>query len=280
MGQPKAPQVTQTNQTKLGPEQSQIFDLAMPSIQSYAASTPQLFTGSGIAGFNPLEQQAQQGYVQTAAPQAGQLATQAAGTQANLMNPDFMLNPNQYVHAAADATTEKTTANLMENILPQIRSGSQVSSGQYSGGGTRQGVAEGLAIGKTSSSISDSLADMYLKNYSQGLNTMAGQVNANQGVMQQQLFPHDILSAVGGQQRSLEQATLDEQIRKFYAEQDLDLSKGQQLLNLISGMPGGVGTSTATGALPKTNPLVQGLGMASTASGLFGGGGLNMAGMK
>lgn len=280
MGAPKQPsQITQTNEQKLGPEQKKVFELAMPSIESYAASSPQIFGGTGIAGFDPSEVSAQQQYLTQAAPQANQLAGQAVATQQQLLSPEFMLNPNQYVHAAADATTNRVTQNLNENILPQVRSGAISSGGQYTGGSTRQGVAEGLAIGKTNENLGDSLAQMYLANYQNGMQGMSNAVNNNPGVMGQLLFSPDIEAAVGGQKRAAEQAALDEEIRKFYATQDLDLNKSQQLLNLISGMPGGVGTSTVTGAQPQSNNMMQMLGMGMSGLSMLGGAG-PMAMMK
>lgn len=269
--------ITQTNKTELGPEQKKVFEMAMPSIESYSGSTPQIYGGSGIAQFNPLETQAQEAYVNTAAPTAAGLAAKSANAQSQMLDPEFMLNPNQYVHAAADSVTNKVTHNLNENILPGVRSGSTVAGGQYSGGSTRQGVAEGLAIDRTNQGLSDSLAEMYLKNYQGGMQTMAQQTNANQGVMGQQAYAPDMLAAVGGQKRALEQASLDEQIAKFYSQQDLELSKAQNLMALIGQMPGAVGTSTVSGAQPGQNPLMMGMGLMSSLGGMMGGGGGGLA---
>ena len=272
--------MTQTSKVELGPEQKQVFDLAFPKIQEYAASNPSIFSGSGVAGFDPLEQVAQAGYVTQAAPNIAALSNQQAQTHSQMLNPDFMLNPNQYVSAAADAVTSKGTQNLMENILPQVRTGSTVAGGQYSGGATRQGVMEGKAIGDTTGNISNALADMYLKNYQTGLAGMSQAVNQTPQVNQQQLMPWDVLGAVGGQSRALEQAKLDEEIRKFYSQQDLPLLQSQQLLSLISGMPGGTGTTTVQGAAAQSNPLMQFGGLGLSLLGMMGGGGpLGMMGM-
>jgi len=78
-------------------------------------------------------------------------------------------------------------------------------------------------------------------------------VNANPGVQSQQLFQGGVESAIGGQQRAIEQARLDEEIRKFYALQDADGQKAAQLLALIQGMPGATTTSNATGSVAKPN---------------------------
>lgn len=264
MGAPKQPStVTQTNKIELSPEQKEIFGLAMPKIREYASSTPQLFAGSGIAGFNPTQLAGQQAALD-AADEAGGLAGQAGATQAQLLDPEFMLNPNQYLLPAANAVTRMTTENLMENILPGIRSGATATGGQYSGGSTRQGIAEGRAIQGSSREISDSLAKMFLQNYQTGLSGLRAAVDSNAGVMRQSLFPASIMQAVGGQQQGMEQAQLDELIQRFYTQQDLPLLQSQQIMNLVQGMPGSTGVSTVQGAQPKTSGLQQAVGLGMT----------------
>jgi hypothetical protein len=208
---------------------------------------------------------------------AGQstLPGQAADAQKFLLDPNNMLRPNQYVQAAADATTGQVTRNLTESVLPTIRTGATQAGGMYSGGASRQGIAEGLAVGRTNEALSDALAKMHLANYTAGLGAMGDAIARNPSVLNQQLFPAGVYSAVGGQQRALQQAQLDEQIKNFYATQDLDLSKAQQLINLVGGMPGGTGVSTATGAVPKPNPAMQALGIGMQLAGL----GMGMPGM-
>lgn len=270
MGQPRSPQVTQTSQVKLGPQQQQVFDQAFPSITSYAQQTPKLFPGTGIAGFNPWELFGQGQVTGTAAPQAQALAAQAAGTQSQLLDPNFMLHPNQYVMDAADAMTRKVTDNLFQTILPRIRTVSTQASGPYAYN-TKEGIATGQAIGQTNQGLSDALANMLLANYTQGLGGLSQAIAHNPSVIQSQMMPAGMYAAVGGQERALEQAQLDERIRQFYAQQDLPLSRAQQLLSLMQGIPGGQGVSTVTGAMPQTNPILQGLGFGMQALGLMGG---------
>jgi hypothetical protein len=269
--------MTQTNTTKLSPEQQQIFDLALPHIQNYASSTPSIYSGTGIAGFDPREIAAQGMFTNVADTTGTSLAGAAANAQGQLMDPDFMLNPNQYVEAAATGTTNQVTKNLLENIIPNIRSGASAAGGQYSGGSTREGVATGKAIGDTNQGLSNSLANMYLANYQGGLKEMGNAIGRNQDVMTQQLFPGQVYSAVGAQARGLEQAKLDEEIRKFYAAQDLDLTQAQQTMGLMAGMPGGTGVSTVTGVAPQSNPLMQVLGLGATGLGYGLGGPLGGA---
>lgn len=264
MGAPKQPStITQTNKVELSPEQKEIFGLALPKIRQYASSTPELYPGSGIAGFNPT-QLAGQSAALDAASSAGNLSGQAGATQAQLLDPEFMLNPNQYLDRAAEGVTRHTTENLMENILPGIRSGATSAGGQYSGGSTRQGIAEGRAIQGSSREISDSLAKMFLQNYQTGLSGLQSAVQGNSDVMRQQLFPASIMQMIGGQQQGMEQAQLDEMLQRFYTQQDLPLLQSQQIMGLVQGMPGATGVSTVQGAQPKTSGLQQAIGLGMT----------------
>lgn len=266
MGGKQPSTVTQTNEIKLSPEQQEVFGMALPKIKEYAASNPQLFSGSGIVGFNDLETQGQEGMI-NAANAAGANAGKANAAQGMMLDPEQMLNPNQYVDRAAEGVTRGVTKNLMETILPGIRSSATSAGGQYSGGSTRQGIAEGRAIEGTNKELADSVAKMYLSNYQQGLGVMQNAVGMNGKVMQEQLFPSQVLQAVGGQKRGMEQAKLDEEIQKFYTQQDLPLLQSQQIMGLLSGMPGGQGVSTVTPATPKTDPMQQAIGLGLTLAG-------------
>lgn len=275
MGPSQPSTVTQTNQVKLGPQQQKVFDLALPSIESYAASTPQLFPGSAVAGFDPMQLQAQQSALTAA---NSPLVGAGAGAQAQMLDPDFMLKPNQYVHNAANAVTSQVTQNLMENILPGIRSNAIAEGGPYSGGATREGITAGKAISGTNQGLSNALADMYFKNYSTGLAGMSEAIGRNPQVLQAGLFPAQVQGAVGTQNQNMQQALLNEAVGKFYGTQNLDYNKAASLLGMIGMMPGATGTSTVTGAQPQANPLMQGLGLGMTALSLLGGGPLGLMG--
>lgn len=263
----KAPTTTQTAKTQLSPEQSQIFGLAFPYAQQYASKPIEQYAGSGIVGLKPDELAAQQ-QVRSQLPGLQANAGQVLGTQTQLLDPGFMLDVanNPYLQNAAGALTQQVNQNLLENQLPGIRTGSTVAGGQYSGGATRQGVAEGQAIGRTNQGLSNSIADMMFQGYNRGLTGLGQAVGQNPSVQTQQLFPASVQSAVGQQDRALEQAALDENIRKFYTSQALPFIQAQELMGLVSGMPGGQTVGQTTGSVPGVNPLVGALGGISTGA--------------
>lgn len=254
-------QVSQTTQTKLGPEQEELFRLAFPSLRQWAQTPLRQFSGSGIAGFTPDELQAQGLYRDAAGGTLTDLARRAAATNQQLMDPDFMLGDNVHLQNMRKNISDVTTQDFLERVLPSVRTGNIQAGGMYSGGATKAGQAEGLATARTGEGLSRQLSELMFNAYSRGLSGMGEAINRNPSVMAQQLMPGDVLAAVGGQNRALEQAKLDEQIRNFYTGQMLPFMQSSELIRLLSAMPGASTTSTATGALPQANPLMQLFGL-------------------
>lgn len=270
----------QSTTVKLGPEQQKIFGLAFPYAQEYAKSAPSLYGGTGIVDYSAPEQQAQQQQLGLAGGLSG-MAGGAADANALLMNPAFMLDPasNPYFRNMQDVITRGMTENLTQNILPQIRNTATTAGGMYSGGSTRQGIAEGGAVSGTAGSIADALTRMYAGAYESGLGRLGDAIGRNQQVMAQQLFGPELLRSVGMQQREMQQAQLDEGIRRFYAEQQLPFVRAQELIGLINAMPGATtvtkGTATpaaASGAASTLGGAATGFAYGGPVGGLIGGG--------
>lgn len=262
MGSKPANKVTQTNKVELSPEQKQIYDIAFPYAKEYAQSDVQLYPGSGIAGFNELETLGQQLALQGGA--AGQaLGNTALNTNQFLLDP-ALLSPdsNPYLKASGTAAADELTRQLTQSILPSIRNSATAAGGVYSGGSTREGVAQGLAVDATTRNIGDTLAKMYSDAYQGGLSTLGSALKTAPITQAGSLFGAQIASGVGAQQRSMEQAILDEALQRFYTEQSLPLMRAQELIGLTTSMPGGTGVSTVQAATPKVNPWMQAAGTA------------------
>lgn len=259
---------TQETTVKLSPQQQELMDLAMPGVKQYASTPLQQYGGSTIAGFTPNEQAAQDAYTSGAAPTGGALAASAAGAQSKLLDPSFMLDVgnNEYLKNAMKVNADAVTRNLTESALPAIASGATMAGGMYSGGSSREGIAQGQAIGRASKAISDSNATMMMDAYNRGLTGMQTAIQQNPNVQAQQLFAPDVLSSVGGQQRAMDQAQLDETVKKFYTGQYLPFMQSQDLINMVSGIPGATTSSTATGSTPKPNMISAGLGGAASGA--------------
>lgn len=268
MAQKTPATTTQTNKIELSPEQKQMFDIALPYAKEYASKPLQQFSGTGIAELSPEEKAAQTAYLGTAAPVGEGLAAQAAGAQSKLLDPNFMLDVgnNQYLKNAMDANAGIVSRQLTEQALPAVAQGATMAGGMYSGGSSREGIAQGQAIGRASTAISDSNARMMLDAYNSGLGGLQQAIQANPNVQAQQLFAPDVMATVGAQNRAVEQAKLDEEIRRFYTGQALPFVQAQELMGLISGMPGGTAVGQVTGSTPTPSPFMAGMGGAASGA--------------
>lgn len=263
----KPPTVTQTNSVQYSPEQQALLAQAMPFIQQYGnQGLPQLPTNT-IANFNPNEVAAQSGAINAATGQGNALGTAAAGAQQFMLSPDI-LNPNTNPYLAMHGNNIATTMNqnFTDTVLPALRSGASMTSGPYAGGNTKSGIAEGLASSRNSQAIGNSVTDLYNRAYGQGLGAMTSAVQNNPSAQQGLLFGANVQGQVGGQQRAMEQAKLDEANRLQLLQHQLPFLQAQDLLSLMQGMPGATGVSTTTGATPSTGGVKGALGGAATGT--------------
>lgn len=254
MGSKSPPQQTQTSQVQLSPEQQKLFQLALPYANQYASQPLQNYGGQTIAGFNPTELAAQNLYKSNASPVGMELGELAAGSQKFMLSTD-QLNPesNPYLSATADQITGKISDRLTQNILPNIRAEGVQAGGMYSGGSSRQHMAENLAGVGAVREMGDALNNLYGSAYTAGLGNISRAIGQNPSAQAQQLFGADVLGAVGGQERAMEQAGLDEALKRWGLEQQLPYMRASEILGLLSGMPGATATTTMTGAAPKGN---------------------------
>lgn len=99
---------------------------------------------------------------------------------------------------------------------------------------------------------------------------MRSAVDANPGVLGQQLFGSDVLGSVGGQEQAQKQTELDAARNKWTLEQSLPYLRASEILGLLGGIPGGTGTSTVSGATPPPVSPMKGIiggGMSGAAIG-------------
>lgn len=249
----------QQSTVKLGKEQKEIFNYAMPYIRDFASSGITLPSGSGIAGWDPLQLQAQESAIGAAL--GGQTALAGKGLGAAQFMLGDVLNPesNSYLKKYMTGATEQITDNFLRNVLPHIRT-EAITTGNFRGSG--HDIAEGLAAGEAAKAVGNTQAQIANAAYGQGLNAMQSTLAQLPSTMGAMLAPTSTLAAVGDTRQGMSQAVLDEMRERFMQEQTLPLSIGAQLLQLIQGMPGA--TTVSSGTAPQASPLMQigGLGMA------------------
>lgn len=240
-----APQITNVTQSTKPPEfqlpfLKRVFGEAE---EQFDAPGPLAFPGQQVVGFTPEEQQAQTSLLDFAGGQ-GQQAVDASLAALNFgLGPVLDPASNPALAAAAEGATRPIFRALTEKALPAIRGGA-IQAGQL--GGTRQGIAEGLAVGRTSEAALDATSKLFSENFQSGLDLFGKSLALAPQTLQLGTFESNVLGAVGGQDRALEQAIRDEEVNRFIFEQNQPSNKLAQFANLVSGNFGAEGSSITT----------------------------------
>lgn len=284
-----------TTTQELSPEQRALIAPIIPIAKNYLANPPKMYPGSGIVGFNPLQQQAQSMTVNAAnsmLPVTSKIPGQIGGMQDqyskllgqnNFLTSGAVLRPesNPALQGAIQAASRSTLDQFNNQILPGLQ-GDAVQAGGL--GGTRQGIASGLAADKATQTLGDISSQMANQNYQAGLSAMTQgfgnasqllggqqQLTGNTGAMLSQgLLPAQLKESVGAQQQALQQAQLSEKVQKFVNSQMIPFSAAQDVAAMAFGMPGGTTNSTST---QPGNPMMgmqMGMGALSMLPALAG----------
>ncbi len=186
---------------QLAPEQRQLLEFVLPEAGRFARNPPNLYPGSQIAGFNPLEEQAQQQALQMAggalpgiagsainannalqgqvleqsiAGQRGLLAGQglALPAQQFLLSGD-VLNPanNPGLGAAIQGAIQPIRREYEQTVLPGISRQSNLVGDL---GGSRQQIAEGIASQAYLDAVGNTVGNLQNEAYQAGLGAMVG----------------------------------------------------------------------------------------------------------
>jgi len=278
-------QSTTTTTQELSPEQRALIEPVIPIAKNYLKNPPKQYKGSAIAGFDPLQKEAQQMTMSAAdqmLPITGQTGNnylkglagydQLRQQQQFLTSGDVLrVDSNPYLQGAIEAASRPTIQQFQQQILPGIQNES-INSGAY--GGTRQGIASGIAGQAATQSLADIASKMSNENYQAGLGAMVqGQQNANQtlagrsdllqnqsNILQQSLLPAQLKESVGAQQQMMKQQLLSEKVQKFVNGQMIPFSVAQDVAQMAFGMPGG--TTKSVSDQPGNPMMGMQMGMA------------------
>jgi hypothetical protein len=254
---------TQSTTYQLSPEQRQLLNLAMPGVTQFASSVPQRYPGTAIAGFDPSQVAGQEGALGSAPVQTN-LGRAGAGTTMDWLQPGALdIRNNPGLQGNIEAATRPITRALTESALPAIRDSAE-RSGNF--GGSRQGIAEGLATGRAGEAIGDTTSKIVSDAYSQNLNAQMKALGLLPQTQGAQTTGDLTTSAVGDTRQALAQALLGEKVGGYNYDQLAPFLQSKEIMSLLSGLPGGTATSTAS--VPQKNPLTQALGGAATGASL------------
>lgn len=257
--------VTQTTKVELSPEQRQLYDLAMPSLQQWAANPPQLPDFSSVADFDPAQTAGQNlalGSVGDVASTVG-----SAGEANRFLTSGAVLSPesNPYLKSSIDAATRPIYEGLTEKALPAIRGTGIQAGGGYSGS-TRQGIAEGIASREASRAAGDTAAKMASTNYQTGLDALVKGLALAPSTATSATLPGQITSGVGDVRQAQLQRLIDEMSGRWSYQQNLPLMVGQELIGTAGAIPAAGATTTASG--PQQNKALSALGGAASGAAL------------
>ena len=255
--------VSQTTTQELSPEQRQLMSLAMPGVTNYAATVPQRYQGSTIAGFDPSQVAGQEGALDSAGVQTD-LARQGAGTSSYWTNPNALdITNNPGLQGNIDAATRPITQALTEGTLPAIRDSAE-KSGNF--GSSRQGIAEGLASGRASQAIGDATSKIVSSAYDTNVNAQLKALGLLPSTEAAQTTGDLTTSNVGDVRQSMAQSLLGQDVSNFNYDQLAPFLQSKDIMSLLTGLPGG--STTTTGTAPATNPLTSALGGAAAGASL------------
>jgi len=246
----------------MSPEQRQLYGYADPFIKQFAANPPKLYPGSGVAGFDPTQELAQQ-LALTGAEQQANLVGSGAGASDFLLGDVLYPESNPALQSTINAATRPIYENLTENVLPAVRSGAE-TSGQF--GGSKEQIAEGIASREAGRSAGDVASKIATEGYGKGLDAMTKALGLLPATAQSINLPASTVGAVGDVRQNMSQQQLTEQVQRWLYEQNLPLEMAQSIVSMISGIPGG--TTTATGTPPQASGLQKGLGGAASGAAL------------
>lgn len=253
-------QPTQTTTSTPSPQAQEIMNLALPGVRQFAANVPQRYGSSTVAPFDP-NQVAGQNLALGAAGTQGALAGSGAGAESGLLTDIWNPAHNPNLQGAIDASVRPITQNLTQTELPAIRQ-EAVQTGNF--GGSRQGIAEGLASGRASQAIGDTSAKLAQNEYETNINAQLKALGLLPTIQGAQTQPAQTTSAVGDVRQALSQAQLGENVNNFNYDQLAPFLQSKELLSLVQGLPGG--TTTSTGNVPQTSPVMSSLGGAASGA--------------
>jgi len=254
---------TQSTTYQLSPEQRKLYDLAMPNITEFAATTPQRYRGSAIAGFDPSQVAGQEGALASAGTQTD-LARGGAATTAGWLSPQALdVNNNPTIQGSINRATRPIMEQLTEVALPAIRDSAE-RTGNF--GSSRQGIAEGLASGRASSAVGDATSRIVSDAYNQNVDAQMKALGLLPQTTGVQTAGNLTTSAVGDVRQALDQARLGENVSNFNWDQIAPYLQSKDIIGLAGGLQGGTNVSTAS--MPQKNPLTGALGGAASGASL------------
>lgn len=260
-------ETTTTTKIEYTPEQKAGIAAAFPTLMQYMQNPPKMTGPSTVLPFNPLQQQAQAGAVNTA---MGPLMNFSSG----MMDASNWLNfgalspdTNPWLKGTAEAAMRPITENLTQSALPNIRS-QAYGDGWF--GGTGQQNAEAQAVNLASRNMADTTGKIYSDAFQGGMDRMVKNLALAPQTASLGMYPWQVLEGVGGQQYARDTAYGEDMFNRDMFNQQSGYLASKDVLATLMGL--GTGTSsTTTMPSPGIGGMISGgLGGMATMGGLSG----------
>ena len=218
----------------------EVFGEARDLFRAQKDNPLQLF--GGVEGFNPLEQEGQQGVVNFARGGATDIANQAAGGLDFALNQALDPASNSFLTSNIQSSTDDILQRLTEQVLPNVRN-SAVGVGGF--GGSRQGIAEAQSVQGATEDAFAARNRLLSDAFNQGQQTFRTGLSLAPQIQALGAVPSSLISGVGTAQRDLAQSQTDLNAQRSNFDQLAPFAALQQFLSSVGGNFGGQGTSTS-----------------------------------
>jgi len=256
-----ATQPTQASWYQPSKYETDLIDLAMPGIKSFAGQKLN-YTGPGVADFDPTQLSAQQRLLGSIGAQE-KLAKGGADavnywTQGDIWNPGV----NQMLGKAQEAAVRPITENFLQQVMPTLRTG-DIAGGGYGGSRGRSQAAQ--ATEQTARAVGDTSSKLVNELYRTNVEAQQRAMGMIPQMQQAQLAGGMTEGAVGDARQAMAQAKLKAGSDRATFEQWAPFLQSQELMALMNAMPKGTNVSTAN------NPDQPSAWMKALGGGLAGG---------
>ena len=236
------------------------FKKAGTLYDKYKGMGPAYYGGPTLAGFSPLEQDAQRsvaGYAM--GPRAAM--QQAAAEQSLIQGLSGQVDTAAY-NPLASALSDKVQSQLTGSILPGIRE----SLVRYQPGGSSRGdLVQNKAIANAvTSGMTMPLAEAYGNAYNTAQQRAVSSGQMYPDIMSAPLQMAGAVGGVGEQQRAMTQEQINRDMARDQYGKNAEQNALANYMNMVSGNYGGTQTQTAPsdpfGTLMSLGSLASGLG--------------------
>lgn len=220
--------------------------------QELSKNPTTVYPGQTVAGFTP-EQSLAQGLTTSRALLGSPLQKAGQGEALKTIQGDYLSpDTNPWLAQTYNEAANNISNKFKEITMPGIKNAA-MGAGAY--GGSRQGVSEGIAQRGLADELQNAATNIYGPAYTQERSLQNQMIQAAPTMAAADYNDISKLAAVGEEQQAMEQAQIDEAIKRYQYEQMEPWQRLGMYSNLVTGDVGGTGSSMVNSSILSKNPL-------------------------